>query len=72
MVKSPQHQQSDRLKIGDFILIKELGYGKYGCVYLVRYEENLYRHRLTGFLAAIKVIKKMSVIENNLLKQLIR
>jgi hypothetical protein len=32
-----QQSTSDRLKIGDFILIKQLGTGKYGSVYLVRY-----------------------------------
>ena len=46
-------------------MIKQLGKGKYGKVYLVR-------EKLTGYLLALKAIEKKVIIESNLLDQFLR
>jgi serine/threonine protein kinase len=52
--QSPPHSGS-KLKIEDFEKIKSMGKGKFGSVFMVR-------HRQTGFLAALKVIKKRQIV----------
>ena len=54
-----------KIKGDDFDIIKLLGKGKYGKVFLVR-------DKISGFLMALKVVEKKLIIENDLLDQLIR
>lgn len=46
-------------------MIKQVGSGKYGKVFLVR-------DKITGFVLALKAIEKKIIIESNLLDQFIR
>lgn len=50
-----QPTTGNKLRIEDFEKVKLMGKGKFGSVFMVR-------HRLTGFLAALKVIKKRQII----------
>lgn len=52
-------------KIEDFRLGRLLGNGKFGSVYVAK-------HRLTGFVCAIKIIPKEMVKEENIINQLTR
>ena len=49
----------------DFVKIRELGTGNYGSVFLVR-------EKATGFVCAIKQIKKNRLIEDKIVEQFIR
>lgn len=42
-----------------------MGKGKFGSVYMVK-------HKQTGFLAALKIIKKRQIVEEKLVTQLVR
>lgn len=51
------------LKLPDMIMIKKLGFGQFGCVYLVRNREN-------RKLYALKCISKLQILEQNLERHL--
>lgn len=51
--------EPENLKLENFNLLRELGEGKYGKVYLAH-------HRTTNFICAIKTISKRIIIEENL------
>lgn len=52
-------------RASDFEVIRELGRGKYGVVKMVR-------HRRTGFLCALKTLRKSLLVEENVVGQLVR
>ena len=51
-------KNSKQIKITDFELGKELGKGKFGKVKIAKYDIILFRHKKTGLLFSIKIIKK--------------
>jgi len=51
--------------VDDFVIGKQLGCGKFGNVFVVK-------HKLTGFVCALKIIPKEMVKEENIINQLIR
>jgi aurora kinase len=62
---SPLKEKEERgMAIADFVLGKKLGSGKFGEVFVAR-------HRKSGFICALKRIKKGNV-ESRLLVQLVR
>ena len=60
------------LRKEDFVLGVLLGRGKFGSVFVARYSLNLFRHRKTGFICALKVINKAKIMKENIIHQLIR
>lgn len=60
---SPTRQRTH--KIEDFVIGKQLGSGKFGNVFAVK-------HKLTGFMCALKIIPKEMVKEENIVNQLTR
>ncbi|CAR30973.1 hypothetical protein ZYGR_0P02770 [Zygosaccharomyces rouxii] len=62
---SPQHSPKLNLKslsLKDFEIGKKLGKGKFGRVYCVR-------HKVTGFICAMKVMEKQEIMQYNVQKQ---
>lgn len=57
--------KTSKISRENFKVIKKLGEGKFGKVYLVR-------EILTGFVLAMKVIEKKKIIQDNILEQFIR
>jgi aurora kinase len=62
---SPMKSQTRNHKIDDFVIGKQLGCGKFGNVFVVK-------HKITGFVCALKIIPKEMVREENIINQLIR
>lgn len=53
------------MEISDFVIGRKLGGGSFGEVYLAQ-------HRRSGFLVAIKMMKKKDIIAENYVSQVIR
>ena len=51
-----KEKEKKSLDLGDFYMGKKLGRGKFGDVFLVK-------HKATGFVCALKIIKKKTLIE---------
>jgi aurora kinase len=49
-----------------------LGKGKFGSVFIARYIINLFSHKKSGFICALKAINKAKIMKENIMHQLIR
>jgi len=65
MSTSASFKKLKEVKISDFYLGKDLGKGKFGRVKIVK-------HKKTGLIFCVKIIKKAQIKENNIIDQLIK
>lgn len=56
--------------IKNFTIVRKLGKGRFGNVYLAQYQSNLFRDKQTQAVIALKSISKKVILDNSMIGQL--